>query len=242
MLMLVMISGVNAQQTPALSIDVAGEFAFVRIQYDSYFGDGFYGGPWLTDFPASDQNFLRGVSRLTTVRVIDEPILLRFDDEEIFDYPFLYALEMGRGGGISLSPSEIGNLREYLLRGGFLLIDDFWGQQQWDAFYRDFSQIFPDREMVELQAGHEIYHTFYDIDGPQMIPGRGGRQGFGQAGMNNASNHAIVDDNGRVMVLINCNSDIGDGWEHTYDQWYPTQYANSAYQLGINYLIYSLTH
>ena len=173
---------------------------------------------------------------------MDEPIVLRFDDEEIFDYPFLYALEMGRGGGISLSQSEIENLREYLLRGGFLLIDDFWGQQQWDAFYRDFSQIFPDREMVELQAGHEIYHTFYDIDGPQMIPGRGGRQGFGQAGMNNASNHAIMDDNGRVMVLINWNSDMGDGWEHTYDQWYPTQYANSAYQLGINYLIYSLTH
>ena len=111
MLMLVMISGVNAQQSPALSIDVAGEFAFVRIQYDSYYGDGFYGGPWLTDFPASDQNFLRGVSRLTNVRVMDEPIVLRFDDEEIFDYPFLYALEMGRGGGISLSPSEIGNLR-----------------------------------------------------------------------------------------------------------------------------------
>ena len=140
---------------------------------------------------------------------MDEPIVLRFDDEEIFDYPFLYALEMGRGGGISLSQSEIENLREYLLRGGFLLIDDFWGQQQWDAFYRDFSQIFPDREMVELQAGHEIYHTFYDIDGPQMIPGRGGRQGFGQAGMNNASNHAIMDDNGRVMVLINWNSDMG---------------------------------
>ena len=240
--MLMVISGARAQQTPAFGIDTAGEFAFVRIQYDSYSGGGFNGGPWLTDFPASDQNYLRGVSRLTNVRVMGEPIVLRFDDEQIFDYPFLYALEMGRGGGISPSPSEIKNLREYLLRGGFLLIDDFWGQQQWDAFYRDFSQIFPDREMVDLQAGHEIYHTFYDIDGPQMIPGRGGRQGLGQAGVNNASNHAIVDDNGRVMVLINWNSDMGDGWEHTYDQWYPTQYANSAYQLGINYLIHYLTH
>jgi hypothetical protein len=93
--MLMVISAASAQQTPALGIDVAGEFAFVRIQYDSYYGGGFYGGPWLTDFPASDQNFLRGVSRLTNVRVMDEPIVLRFDDEEIFDYPFLYALEMG---------------------------------------------------------------------------------------------------------------------------------------------------
>ncbi len=222
--------------------DIAGEFAFVRIQYDSYYSGGYYGGPWATDFPAADENFLRGVARLSNVRVMNKPIVLRFDDEEIFNYPFLYALEMGRNGGLSLSPAESENLREYLLRGGFLLIDDFWGEQQWDAFYRDFSQLFPDRQLTELNSSHEIYHTFYDIDGPQMIPGRGGRRGFGQAGIDIASNHAIIDDDGRVMVLVNWNSDMGDGWEHTYDQWYPTQYANSAYQLGINYLIYSLTH
>jgi hypothetical protein len=222
--------------------DIAGEFAFVRMQYDSYYGGGYRGGPWLTDFPDADENFLRGVARLTNVRVMSQPIVLRFDDEELFDYPFLYALEMGRDGGISLSPKEIENLREYLLRGGFLLIDDFWGVQQWDSFYRDFSQIFPDRELIELQPNHEIYHTFYDIEGAQMIPGRGGRRGYGQRGIDVASNHAVLDDDGRIMVLINWNSDMGDGWEHTYDQWYPTQFANSAYQLGINYLIYSLTH
>lgn len=231
-----------AQQDLPDLYDIAGEFAFVRIQYNSYFGGGYYGGPWATDFPAADENFLRGVARLTNVRVMSEPIVLHFDDEEIFDYPFLYALEMGRNGGLALKPSEVQNLREYLLRGGFLLIDDFWGEQQWDAFYRDFSKLFPERQLVELTADHEIYHTFYDIDGPQMIPGRGGRQGFGQQGINQASNHAILDDSGRVMVLINWNSDMGDGWEHTYDQWYPTQFANSAYQLGINYLVYSLTH
>ena len=186
-------------------IDAAGEFAFVRIQYDSYYSGGFYGGPWATDFPAADENFLRGVARLSNVRVVEKPIVLRFDDDEIFNYPFLYALEMGRNGGISLSPEEIQNLREYLLRGGFLLIDDFWGEQQWNAFYQGFSQIFPDREIIELNSSHEIYHTFYDIDGAQMIPGRGGRRGFGQAGMDNASNHAILDDEGRVMVLINWN-------------------------------------
>lgn len=222
--------------------DVGGEFAFARVQYDSYYDGGWYGGPWATDFPAADENFLRGVARLTNVRVMSQPIVLRFDSDEIFDYPFLYALEMGRNGGLSLSPAELDNLREYLLRGGFLLIDDFWGERQWDAFYTDFSRIFPDRELIELNPDHEIFHTFYDIEGAQMIPGRGGRQGFGQAGMNNASNHAILDDNGRVMVLVNWNSDMGDGWEHTYDQWYPTEYANSAYRLGINYLIYSLTH
>jgi len=233
---------VHAQIDQPDLYDIGGEFAFVRIQYDSYYSGGFYGGPWATDFPAADENFLRGVARLSNVRVMEKPIVLRFDDDEIFNYPFLYALEMGRNGGISLSPIEIENLREYLLRGGFLLVDDFWGEQQWDAFYQDFSKLFPDREIIQLDSSHEIYHTFYDIDGAQMIPGRGGRRGFGQAGMDNASNHAILDDDGRVMVLINWNSDMGDGWEHTFDQWYPTQYANSAYQLGINYLIYSLTH
>ena len=231
-----------AQQDQPDLYDSAGEFAFVRMRYNSYYDGGYYGGPWATDFPAADENFLRGVARLTNVRVMTKPIVLRFDDEEIFNYPFLYALEMGRNGGLSLSPAEVQNLREYLLRGGFLLIDDFWGQQQWDAFYHDFSLLFPDRQLIELQANHEIYHTFYDIDGAQMIPGRGGRQGVGQRGIDVASNHAILDDSGRVMVLINWNSDMGDGWEHTYDQWYPTQYSNSAYQLGINYLVYSLTH
>ena len=197
--LLLALPAVNAQEDNADLYDIAGEFAFVRVQYDSYYDGGWYGGPWATDFPASDENFLRGVARLTNVRVMGQPIILRFDSEEIFDYPFLYALEMGRNGGISLSPQETENLREYLLRGGFLLIDDFWGQRQWDAFYTDFSRIFPDRQLVELQSDHEIFHTFYDIDGPQMIPGRGGRQGFGQAGMNTASNHAILDDDGRVM-------------------------------------------
>ena len=135
----------EAQENNPDLYDAAGEFAFARIQYDSYYDGGWYGGPWATDFPASDENFLRGVARLTNVRVMSKPIVLRFDSDEIFDYPFLYALEMGRNGGLSLSPKELENLREYLLRGGFLLIDDFWGERQWDAFYADFSRIFPDR-------------------------------------------------------------------------------------------------
>jgi len=86
--------------------DIGAEFAFVRIQYDSYYGSGYYGGTWLTDFPADDENFLRGVARLTNLRVMSQPKVLRFDDEEIFDYPFLYALEMGRNGGLSRHPAK----------------------------------------------------------------------------------------------------------------------------------------
>jgi hypothetical protein len=151
-------------------------------------------------------------------------------------------LEVGQGGGLLLSVSEIENLREYLLRGGFLLIDDFWGQQQWDNFYASFGQVFPDREIIELDPSHEIFNVYYDIDGPQMIPALFRSDDFGEQGINTASNHAILDDSGRIMVLINWNSDMGDGWEHTYHPEYPTRYANAAYRLGINYLIYSMTH
>lgn len=225
-----------------LGYDEAGEFNFVRVQFDSYYSGGFGYGPWSIDFPDADRNFLRGVSRLTNVRVMSDPIVLRLDDEEIFDYPFLYMLEVGQGGGISLTPGEITNLREYLLRGGFLLIDDFWGQREWDNFQAAFSQVFPDRAITELQPDHEIFHVYYDIDGPQMIPALYRTDEYGEQGINNASNHAILDDAGRVMVLINWNSDMGDGWEHTYHQSYPTRYANAAYRLGINYLMYSMTH
>ena len=247
LLLLAILSTTAQGQVPdltSLDYDRGGEFNFVRVQFDTYYGRGFrgYGGPWSIDFPDADMNFLRGVSRLTNIRVMSDPIVLRLDDAEIFDYPILYMLEVGQGGGLVMSPTEIENLREYLLRGGFLLIDDFWGVRQWNNFIGAFSQVFPDREIVELKPEHEIFHCFYDIDGPQLIPALYRSDEYGEQGIDYASNHAIMDDTGRVMVLINWNSDMGDGWEHTYHPAYPTRYANSAYRLGINYLMYSMTH
>jgi hypothetical protein len=224
----------------------AGEFSFVRLHYDSqHAGRGFgfgFGSAWSIDYPAADENFLRGVTRLTNIKINSAPIVRRLDDDDIFNYPFLYALEMGNNGGVSFSEKEMENLREYLLRGGFLFIDDFWGSYEWENFHRTFSQLFPDRELVQLSSDHEIFHTFYDVDGAQMIPALGNPQNTPEADVAMASNWALLDDDGRVMVLVNWNSDIGDGWEHTYHPGYPTRYANLAYQLGINYLVYALTH
>jgi hypothetical protein len=223
--------------------DIAGEFAFVRVQYDSYYQGGFGGyGPWSVDFPDADRNFLRGVARLSNIRVMPEPIVLRLDDDQIFEYPFLYALEVGRNGGPYFSPAELSNLREYLLRGGFLLIDDFWGTREWQAFENSFSAVFPEREIVRLPSDHEIFRVYYDTEGPQMIPALGNPENVPERDVAEASVHAILDDDGRIMVLINWNTDMGDGWEHTYHPRYPTRYANMAYQLGLNYLIYSMTH
>lgn len=223
---------------------IKGEFSFARLQYDNRFARGDFGfgfDTWATDYDAADRNFLRGVSRLTNVQVKPEPVVMRLDNDDIFDYPFLYALEMGRGG-VHFSDKEMQNLREYLLRGGFLLIDDFWGTWQWDNFYQTFSQVFPDRELVELKSDHDVFHVFYDIDGPQMIPAISNPNNVPEEDVAYASNFAVLDDDGRVMVLINWNSDMGDGWEHTYHPAYPTKFANQAYQLGINYLIYAMTH
>ena len=231
-----------------LELHEAGDaFTFVRVEYDTtasgLYGDDEWGGwhTWAVDFPAADQNFLRGVRRLTNIHVNREPIVMRLDDDRIFEYPFLYMLEVGRQG-IQLSEKEMHNLREYLLRGGFLFIDDFWGTWQWANFYSTFSQVFPDKSIVELTKDHQIFHSFYDIDGPQMIPRVNNVDNYPEADIDVAINRAVLDDDGRVMVLMNWNSDIGDGWEHTYHPVYPTQYANMAYRLGINYLMYALTH
>ncbi len=244
-----LISSCALAQQGSKKIGAAGdEFTFIRIQYDNFgtWGNEYsWGGwsSWSVDYPDADFNFLRGVTRLTNIHINSSPEVLRLDDDRIFEYPFLYMLEMGRGKGPDFNEKEIKNLREYLLRGGFLFIDDFWGTLEWDYFYNAFSKVFPDRPVVELDRNHPIFHCFYDIDGPQMIPAISRSQyNYPEQDVAVAINRAILDDEGRVMVLINWNSDIGDGWEHTYHPAYPTRYANLAYQLGINYLIYAMTH
>ncbi len=243
-IMILVIYSLDIAAAPLMANDdeeEEGEFSFVRLQYNTHAGS-FRFNSWATDFPAADRNFLKGVARLTHIKINRQPIIKRLDDKDIFNYPFLYAVEMGRNGGVYFSTNELNNLREYLLRGGFLFVDDFWGTQQWNLFYDTFKVVFPDREMIVLDRNHEIYHGFYDVDGAQMIPALGNMSNRPESDVEFASNHAILDDDGRIMVLINWNSDIGDGWEHTYHSQYPTKYANLAYQLGINYLIYALTH
>ncbi|MBT8359836.1 MAG: DUF4159 domain-containing protein, partial [Deltaproteobacteria bacterium] len=180
-------------------------FTFVRVKYDttsSNWGEDEDWGQWHTwavDFPAADQNFLRGVRRLTNIHVNKEPVVMRLDDDRIFEYPFLYMLEVGRQG-IQLSEKEMRNLREYLLRGGFLFIDDFWGTWQWSNFYKTFSQVLPDKSVVELSKDHQIFHSFYDIDGPQMIPRVHNIENYPEQDIDVAINRAVLDDDGRVMV------------------------------------------
>ena len=223
-------------------ISSAGDqFTFIRIQFDSM-EPGWGNGGWAHDYPDAEINFLRGVTRLSEIRIQAEPAVLRLDSDLIFEFPFLYLVEIGRDGGPDFTAKEVENLKEYLLRGGFLLIDDFKGDAGWQVFRQAFQKIFPDSRWLRLDSSHTVFHIFYDIDGAQRIPGIYFLHGSPPPDHLNPENWAILDSKGRIMILVNWNSDMGDGWEHTYDGDYPTKYANLAYRLGINYLLYALTH
>lgn len=229
------------------------EFTWLRGRYENYPGGrGRRGGWWDTDFPDAEQNFMRGVQRYTFIdaqtyntRWID------LTDPELFEHIFLYMTMKrvpigGMSSGPNFAPDEVDALREFALRGGFVMLDDFWGEAHYQDFLIEIAKIFPDRELVRLDLDHEIFGIFYDIEQVAQVPGRAVTWDYGSVTLDDPryppSVHAILDDDGRVMVVANFNSDMGDGWEHTFHEYYPTSMSNEAYRLGINYLIYAYTH
>ena len=218
-------------------------FTFVRIQYSS----GGYrrrGGGWRTDFPDSDLNFSFRLQQLTSLKVDPEGKILRLTDPELFDYPFIYIVEPG---GMWLDDAEVAGLRKYLLNGGFLMVDDFWGEAEWENLAGEMKRVFPDREPVELPLEHEIFHCVYDLKEKPQIPSintywDGYRTERWDA--QEAHYRAIFDDEGRIMVMICHNTDLGDGWEREgLDTGYFREYSEKwAYPLGINIVTYAMTH
>ena len=210
-------------------------------------GEGGGGGrmSWATDYPASDCKFMWGVERLTGVRVYDRsPHTVAIMDDKLFDYPYIYAVEVGRG--MDLSNEEAERLRKYLLRGGFLHIDDFWGPDQKANFQYQMGKIFPDREIEALSLDHEVFHTFFDIDQIMQIPGiQVGRRGgptYQDSRDPTPVIYGISDDADRLMVVVTYNSDLGDAWEWMDDPDYPEMYSGQAYRMGVNFIIYAMTH
>ena len=203
-----------------------------------------FGGGWGTDFPASDCKFMWGVERLTNVRVYDKsPHLVTALDPKLFSYPYLYIVSPHR---MYLVQEEAEKLREYLLRGGFLHVDDFWGLDQRAAVEEEMGKIFPDRKMVKLSLDHEVFHTFFDIDQVMQIPNVNracsGSQTWEQRSEIDPMIFGIPDDDGRLMVLITYNSDLGDAWEWMDLPCYPEKYSGQAYRMGINFMIYAMSH
>jgi hypothetical protein len=221
------------------------EFHFARLVYEDAVGGcrGRWGrgrDAWRTDYADAEFHLMQGMKRFTGVDTADVDIegnggrLIQLSDDRVFDYPWLYAVEVGQW---YLSDGEATKLREYLDRGGFLMVDDFWGECEWEVFTDSMQRVFPDRPIRDLGEDHELLHVLYDLNQRTQIPGRGGpRPGLVPHW------RGIFDDNERLMVAINFNMDMGDAWEHADDPWYPEPMTALAYRFAVNYLIYTMTH
>jgi len=227
-----------------------GEWAFARLMYPPGPLDGYRGrfdgdfrqglSLWTQDYPRADRHFSRAVQRLTRIHVrsVEQPVDLE-DGDEVFHWPWLYAVQVGEWG---LTASEAKVLREYLLRGGFFMADDFHDTEEWQEFERRIRQVFPDRPIVEIPDADSIFHTVYDLDQRYQVPGRAHlRQGYKYNGIG-AHWRGIYDDQGRIMIAISYNSDVGDAWEYADDPAYPEKIADFAIRLGVNYVVYAMTH
>jgi hypothetical protein len=234
-------------------------FTFVRIRYSSGYGGGRYdyrygrgssGGSWATDYPDSDLNFSFRLQQLTSMEVDPEGVVLELTDPELFDYPFIYMLEPGR---LVFSEDEVKNLRRYLLNGGFLMVDDFWGENEWDNFYYEIKRVFPDREPRELPLSHPIFRAVFELKEKPQIPsinaawaGRSYGITWEPRDSDTSTPHykALYDEKGRMMAIICHNTDLGDGWEREgEDEWYFREFSEKkAYPMGINIVFYAMTH
>jgi hypothetical protein len=223
---------------------LTSEFHFARLAFGAY--GGAYGGgrgePWLRDWPEADYHFLQGLTRLTLMDATTDSRQVRLDDDAIFGYPAIYAVKVGF---MRLNDLEASRLREYLKRGGFLIVDDFHGPAEWAEFAASMQRVFPDKPIVELSTSEEVFHVLYDLDQRTQIPGRQAIQsGVTWEHPQGVPAHwrGIYDDEERLMVAINFNMDLGDAWEHADDAFYPQPLTTLAYRFGINYLIYTMTH
>ncbi|MGK0187325.1 MAG: hypothetical protein ACI9R3_003112 [Verrucomicrobiales bacterium] len=222
-------------------------FTFVRVQYSSYNDWGWRGGKWKTDYPDSDLNFSYRLEQLTSLNVDPDGKILKLTDPELYDYPFIYIIEPGE---MVLDEPERECLRSYLLHGGFLLVDDFWGTYEWDNFYLEIKKVFPNREPVELQPDHEVFHCVFDLKEKPQLPSMHAAQRWGltyepgKPGAEEVHYRALYDDDGRIMSIICHNTDLGDGWEREgEDPWYFKNFSEpKAYPMGINIIFYAMTH
>ncbi|MEM7234436.1 MAG: DUF4159 domain-containing protein [Planctomycetota bacterium] len=224
-------------------------FTFVRIRYGGWNNWGRRRGRWRTDYPDSDLNFSYRLQQLTSMKVDPDGKILELTDEKLFDYPFIYIIEPG---DLHFQEEEVTALRKYLLNGGFLMVDDFWGEEEWQNFYEEIKRVFPDREPVELPLEHEIFHCVYDLKEKPQVPSinvawQGRAAGITwERGEDSRTPHykAFFDDNDRMVAIICHNTDLGDGWEREgEDEWYFREFSEKkAYPLGINIVTYALTH
>jgi hypothetical protein len=215
------------------------EWTFARLAYD---GGGRRGSGWSVDYPGAERHFSQAVERLTRIDVHLDGHVVSPNSDTLFDYPWLYAVEVGSW---AFDAAQAARMREYLLRGGFLMVDDFHGEYEWALFLEGMQSIFPDRPVENVPADDLVYSVPYEIGERLQVPG----PGYMGSGMlyertDGVTPHwrGIRDEAGRWMVMISHNIDYGEGWEQADNPAYPQPFTRQAYEVAVNYLIYGMTH
>jgi len=214
-----------------------GRFTFARIRFDPMRGESDFFGrrdlKWDHDFPRAERNFMRILSELSTVRpYMDGGNVLRLDDQWLFKYPLVYMCEPGFWAP---TDAEAAALRAYLQKGGFIIFDDFFGAH-WYNFEAQIRKVLPQARFVPLDASHPIFDSFFRIE---ALPGNeDGRRGQAQF-------IGVFEDNDptkRLLMIANYNNDVGESWEWSDTGVIPVELSNEAYKLGVNYVVYAMTH
>jgi len=219
----------------------AHEFYFVRGIYSSPVDGDDWGPRWAIDYPEADQHFLVALKRLSAVDAHASENAMPLWSDRIREFPFIYLVE---AGAMRLSDDEREALRAYLLGGGFLVADDFWGTWAWESLEAELARVLPEHAIRDVPMDHPVFHAFYDIDELVQVPN------VAQAGTGRTHEYdgyvprtrGIFDGEGRLMVLINWNTDLGDAWEWADDDAYPLHFSNYAYKLGVNIVIYAMSY
>lgn len=228
-------------------------FAFARIRYSNNGGPRYArnsgAGLWFIDFPDADLNLSWRLSQMTSLKVDPNGVVIDITDPALFDYPFTYIVEPG---GLTFLDNEVPILRRYLLSGGFLMFDDFWGEAEWRNLETELKRVLPEYDIVDLSLDHPIFHIVFDIKETLQIPnvdlGTRSQWNGGVTWERNDAKEvhyrAIFDDKGRMMVMICHNTDLGDGWEREGEnEYYFREFSEKrAYPLGINIVFYAMTH
>jgi len=218
-----------------------GEFALGRLRYHSPMDGGF--APyfrWGIDANKGDRLFISLLARLTRIDTQPVETIINAGDEEIFNHPFVFAVSVGDW---RLTPAEANVLRQYLERGGFLMVDDFHNEREWALFMNGMRMINPAIESVELEDQDPAFNGVFTLKERIRVPGANVVHGSGiERGGTVPYWRAIRDPKGRMIVAITFNQDIGDGWEFADDPQYPERFSSQAIRIGINYVIYAITH
>ena len=213
-------------------------FYWTRAIYSGWGRRG-WGQSWATDYPKGDQQFLVVLKRLVRLNAYDWENAIWLDDPTLRRFPIIYAVEVG---GMDMTNAEVEGLRGYLDAGGFLIVDDFWGQREWDVFEYNIRRVYPDHPIVDITLDHPIYSAYYDIEEVKQVPAIGRAMYPAECYGCVPYVKGIYDEAGRLVVIINFNTDLGDAWEWAEDPRYPLEYSTYAYEMGANMIVYAMSH